>query len=318
MNKWLSRRHWNKLNERLQFDLIHPTYYSLIADRLLANCQRPAVLTVYDMIHERFPDLVDPSGKNAALKRQAIRAVQAIICISHSTKRDLLEIYPEFESRVSVIHLATSMSLDTIDWSTEIPDPPFFLYVGSRAAYKNFDRLLDAMRSVIASNPDCCLCVVGGPFTRRERECVAEAGLSQKIVHFGHATDGQLARLYNASIALVYPSQYEGFGIPLLEAMRCGTAVVAANTSSIPEVAGNAALLFDPNSTDELCEALLGLLNNTARRAAFVERGSQRALRFSWQRTAEQTMEVYGTAGEFARTSAGLAARTSSFAASTS
>ena len=185
------------------------------------------------------------------------------------------------------------MSLDTIDWSTEIPDPPFFLYVGSRAAYKNFDRLLDAMRSVVASNPDCCLCVVGGHFTRRERECVAEAGLSQKIVHFGHATDGQLARLYNASIALVYPSQYEGFGIPLLEAMRCGTAVVAANTSSIPEVAGSAALLFDPNSTDELCEALLGLLNNTARRAAFVERGSQRVLRFSWQRTAEQTMEVY-------------------------
>ena len=293
MKKRRSWKYFRKLNERLEFDLIHPTYYSPLSGQGIADCHRPIVLTVYDMIHERFPDLVDPRGKNAALKRQAIQAAQAIICISHSTKRDFLEIYPESEDRVSVIHLATSIGLDTIDWNTEIPAQPFFLYVGSRAAYKNFDRLLDAMRSVVASSPDCCLCVVGGPFTKREREGVAEKGLSRNIVHFGYATDGQLARLYNASIALVYPSQYEGFGIPLLEAMRCGTAVVAASTSSIPEVAGNAALLFDPNSTDELCESLLDLLNNTARRAAFVQRGSQRASQFSWQHTAEQTMEIY-------------------------
>jgi len=325
LSKWRQRSHFRKLYRQLSADIVHPTYYRLLSAESPARLKSPLVVTVYDMIHERLASQVKRRGRDTTMKRRAIEAAVAIICISESTRRDLLEFYPHVEERISVIHLATQWSpQDAVGDSPEqeapaasadpnVPsdklpsaaDPapgstvdapgrdPYFVYVGSRAKYKNFDRLLKAIRAVVDRHRNCRLAVVGGPFGHHESRRIAALGLADHVVPYACLPDDQLRTLYRGSEALVYPSLYEGFGIPLLEAMACGTVVVAAASSSIPEVVDDAAILFDPHSTDDLTDILLDLLDHPERRATWIARGRSRAAMFSWQRTAAATMNVY-------------------------
>jgi glycosyltransferase involved in cell wall biosynthesis len=137
------------------------------------------------------------------------------------------------------------------------------------------------------------LIVAGPPFDEEERATITSLGLEGAVQHVGVVTDQQLAGLYANSLALVYPSRYEGFGIPPLEAMACGAAVIAANTSSIPEVVGDAAQLFEPGSGDALTEALRAVLLDDPHRSALIDRGHARAATFSWARTARETRAIY-------------------------
>jgi glycosyltransferase involved in cell wall biosynthesis len=137
------------------------------------------------------------------------------------------------------------------------------------------------------------LCVVGAPFNEREEKLILDLKLSDAIEQYGYVTDAHLAKLYRCSRAFVYPSFYEGFGIPPLEAMACGTAVIASNRSSIPEVVGDAGVLFDPASSDELADILPGLHGDEGLREQLIARGYERAKSFSWEKTAAQTVEIY-------------------------
>lgn len=290
---WLSDTLFQATVRRQSFNLLHPTYYSLMANQSIESCGQPIVLTVWDFLHERFADRMDPTGVQREAKRRAILAAQVLLCISENTRQDLVERYPTVADRAIVIPLAAGLN-PTLTSSEPISRRPYFLYVGSRdPAYKNFDRLLSAFAQVVTRYPDLQLGVVGNPFTPTEQQAIASLNLEPQIQLYPHATDAQLVQLYRQSLALVYPSQYEGFGIPPLEAMACGTAVIAANASSIPEVVGNAALLFDPTSIDELTDRLLELIDQPALRSSLINQGAERAQAFSWQQTAAQTLEVY-------------------------
>jgi glycosyltransferase involved in cell wall biosynthesis len=278
--------------ERCDFDVVHPTYYFLLARRSFAEFRRPVVITVYDMIHELFPR-VDFFGAHAREKRKAVMAAQAIICISENTKKDLLERYAIPESKVTVTHLATEMDASLSYGPEPVPAKPYYLYVGSRASYKNFDGMLSAFAQVVSLEPDVALCVVGKPFSKGELKRIARLGLTDHVEHYGYANDHHLAKLYRCSVAFVYPSLYEGFGIPPIEAMSCGTAVIASNCSSIPEVVGDAGLLFDPRSKSELAEMMIHLLKDATARVGLIAKGAQRAKMFSWDKVAAQTVEVY-------------------------
>jgi glycosyltransferase involved in cell wall biosynthesis len=290
--KYLRRRGFRCLQGTLEADVFHPTYYELLSQVEWSECRQPLVLTVHDMIHERFQKELDPRGKTVERKRRAIAAATAIICVSERTKADLLEMYPIPEGKITVIPHASDLRSPPAGepWPVE---PPYFLYIGIRAFYKNFTRLLAALRNVVGRHGDVRLYVVGPPFRTQEQAQLTELGLQDHVRHRGYVTDEELARLYRGSVAFVYPSLYEGFGIPLLEAMSCGGVVVASNRSSIPEVVGDAGLLFDPTSTDELTDTLISLLESPAQRLALIDKGYQRVQQFSWQRTAEQTMAVY-------------------------
>jgi glycosyltransferase involved in cell wall biosynthesis len=281
---------------RGRFDLLHPTYYRLLTGRRLGSYRAPTVLTVWDMIDEVFPAEQDPTGEHAEWKRSAVQAAARLICISEHTKTALLERYPVPEERVSVIHLASEIDESLAHGPEPVPERPYFLYVGSRAPYKNFGGLLRAFARVAAARPGLALCVVGGPFNEEERRLIGELGLEGRLEHYGHAGDRQLAKLYRCSLALVYPSFYEGFGIPPLEAMACGTAAVVANTTSLPEVVGDAGLLFDPRREDELESMLLLLTDDGAAREELIRKGRLRAQHFGWQQTVAQTLEVYRSA----------------------
>jgi glycosyltransferase involved in cell wall biosynthesis len=291
---WIEKHYFRAVVRWERPNLIHPTYYDLLTRQPISALPCPAVVTVYDMIHEIFPSALDPDGRLARVKADAVRAAAAVICISETTRRDLLERIPVPVDRVSVIHLAGGLDPGLPAPGFHPPQRPYLLHVGSRArAYKNFDRLLRAFARVAAREPDPVLAVVGKPLDGEEVRRVADLRLEGRVLSIGPVSDGELAALYRGCVAVVYPSLYEGFGIPLLEAMACGAPVVCSDGGSLPEVAGDAALLFEARSDEALAAALGRVLEEPILLRDLRERGFRRVTAFDWRRTIDATVEVY-------------------------
>ncbi|MEQ8384398.1 MAG: glycosyltransferase family 1 protein [Coleofasciculus sp. A1-SPW-01] len=290
---WLEQYYFRAVTFLNQFDIIHPTYYLLLTRQEISQCKSPVVLTVYDMIHELFAEWMDASRELIEEKRKAILAAQAIICISENTKKDLLEQYSLPEEKVTVTYLASEIDASLSYGAESIPSRPYYLYVGNRTNYKNFECLLKAFTKAVSVQSHVSLCVVGTPFTRVEQKQIFELQLSDYIEHYAYVSDTHLAKLYRCSIALVYPSLYEGFGIPPLEAMSCGTPVIASNCSSIPEVVGDSGILFNPQVTNDLADILLDLVDQPTERDRLIAKGYQKSREFSWDKTVAQTIDVY-------------------------
>jgi glycosyltransferase involved in cell wall biosynthesis len=288
----LEKAYFGRVEAAYDFDIAHPTYYTLLSQREVGQYRCPVVITVWDMIHELFPELY-PNSEFVARKRRAIEAADAILCISENTKQDLLSRYPVDEAKVLVTYLAANLAATPVTSAQPTPSRPYFLYVGARTGYKNFHGLLSAFAVAATIATETILCVVGPRFSDDEDQLIDEFGLSGKVENYGAVSDSQLATLYQRSLALVYPSLYEGFGIPPLEAMQCGTLVIAANRSSIPEVVGDAGLLFDPDERDDLTDILVHVARHPEARQPFIERGHSRLRKFTWDKTVRDTVEVY-------------------------
>ncbi|HYW21519.1 MAG TPA: glycosyltransferase family 1 protein [Nodularia sp. (in: cyanobacteria)] len=276
------------------YQIFHPTYHYLLTREKLRKRKKPIVLTVYDLLQEVLPELIDPTGKETDFKKSAILAADVIICISESTKRDLLHYYPVSEEKVFVTHLATELNI-SLNSESPLPPSPYILYVGSRHGHKNFDRLLLAFSNLIKKDTNIKLCVVSHPFSDEENKRIFSLHLNEHIHLISWVDDSYLVKLYKNCLCFVYPSLYEGFGIPPLEAMICQAPVIASNTSSIPEVVGDAGLLFNPLSTDELTDRLLFLLDNSIVRQNLITRGLQQVKKFSWDKTVQQTVSIYNS-----------------------
>jgi glycosyltransferase involved in cell wall biosynthesis len=186
-------------------------------------------------------------------------------------------------------------------------DGPFILSVGDLQPRKNHIGLIQAFDALVQTYPQIRhkLVLAGKDtwFAPQIREAARKSRVADRILFAGFVEDEDLLRLYNACDCFVFPSFYEGFGIPILEAMACGRAVACANTSSMPEVADGAAILFDPQSTGEIVRALADILLDGGLRARLERLGLQRAAQFTWTRTAEKTMELYQDVAEATRTS---------------
>lgn len=289
LSYWLEKYYFQAVTQFTVQNVVHPTYYTLLTRQDMAKSRLPIVLTVYDMIHEIFY----PDSEYVEAKRKAIPAADIVLCISENTKKDLLERFHLSADRVKVTHLAGELDATLAYGSESVPHHPYFVYIGSRAPYKNFDTLLIAFAKAVSVRPDLRLVVVGAPFNDGELNQIEELNLHVCIEHVCHPTDAHLAKLYRCSLALVYPSRYEGFGIPPLEAMSCGTVAIAANTSSIPEVVGDAGILLDPDAVADLADSLLFLVDNPIVRDRLIAKGYEQAKAFSWDKTAAQTVEVY-------------------------
>jgi glycosyltransferase involved in cell wall biosynthesis len=273
-------------------DIIHETYYSASASSF---GRYPRVLTVFDMIHERCPESFSAADPMSSIKARAIRRVDHLFCISENTKRDLLDILDVPEEKVTVTYLAADPLPDVhVPIRHLIGDMPFLLFVGGRFGYKNF---MSTLRAVAASQWLCdnfrIVCFGGGPLTQAEHALIAELGLaSDSVVQFG-GPDTLLAALYREAVALVYPSSYEGFGIPPLEAMSVGCPVICSNASSIPEVVGNAGVYFDPADVEAQRAALESVLQASEVRSSLIAEGYVRHKNFSWARCASETLAAY-------------------------
>jgi glycosyltransferase involved in cell wall biosynthesis len=288
----LNDRYLDILGRFIPFDVAHPTYYTLLSGHV-SKYHCPVVVNVWDMVHELFAETMDPTGWNAEQKRQSIMAADVVICISENTRNDLLRYHPAVTDRVQVIYLATEMEEGMSYGPEPTPSEPYFLYIGNRLSYKNVDRLLSAFAKLAANREEVKLCLVGSPFSDSEEKHLHDLGIADRVAQIAYTTDNHLAKLYRCSIALVYPSLYEGFGIPPLEAMACGAPVIAANSASLPEVVGDAGKLFDPLNEDELLEAMREMLDHESTRQSFIEKGRQRSRAFSWQKTVDATVDIY-------------------------
>jgi glycosyltransferase involved in cell wall biosynthesis len=251
------------------------------------------VITIVDMIPEIFASELDRNGTETLAKRKAVEAADAIICISECTKRDLQERYAVPDCRITVTPLASHLSREMAFGLESVPEQPYVLFIGHRWVYKNFARALLALDRIAAKWPELVLCVVGEVLSPSEVELIRALNLIARIRPLGVVSDTQLAKLYRCSEGLLYPSLYEGFGMPPLEAMSCGTVVISSNGSSLPEVVGDAAILINPESVEEIAAALLSLRDLGSRRPAMIEQGFVRASKFSWDETARRTVELY-------------------------
>ncbi|MCJ8208431.1 glycosyltransferase family 4 protein [Mucilaginibacter sp. RS28] len=274
------------------YDIFHPTYYH---PYFLKDVKKPFVLTVHDMIHERFPESFAVNDVVAGYKRETIPAADKIIAVSHATKKDLISLYPQVADRVEVIHHGVTLQdfpQTKTPLSIDIPKN-FILYVGTRDSYKNFDRFAAAFAEVVKAHPNLYLVAAGGaPFSRTEVSYLTELDIIHRCIRF-NASDEVLAQLYQNAQLFVFPSLCEGFGFPILEAFQHCCPVACSNTSSLPEVAGEAALYFDPYDTAAIAATMLQALGKPVVREELVNRGKLRLLNFSISDCMDKTMGVY-------------------------
>ncbi len=263
--------------------VFHSSYY-----RLPARQVRRLVTTVHDFTYERYRSGL-PLLIHHREKRRSIAAADVVVCVSNSTREDLLNHFPMVDpSKVIVIPLAVDSTMFASRGNEERNTTlPYALYVGQRGGYKRFDLAVRA----VARSKDLALGIVGPPLTADERQLLVQQ-LDKRWIEFGSVDNSKLGQLYRAAELYLFPSDYEGFGLPILEAMSCGCPVVAANRSSFPEVAGDAALLVGEQDADAYAEAIAAV-RSTDRRAALVAAGQRQVTRFSWERTLAATMACY-------------------------
>lgn len=276
-------------------DIVHETYYS---SKRLAPIGSKVVLTVHDMIHELYSSDFPARDNTQALKKQAIERADHVICISENTKKDLMRFYGTPESKISVVlHGFDQLFVNAIPSdieSTSLKIKPFLLYVGQRGGYKNFSGFLKAIAASKKLIDDFYVIAFGGgKFSCEEAALISTLGFADNQVRQLTGDDTLLSSFYCAASAFVYPSLYEGFGIPPLEAMACLCPIVASNTSSMPEVIGDAAEYFDPNETDSMSCAIENVVYSEVRKAYLRNKGLVRLSHFSWGKSSAQTLDVY-------------------------
>ena len=274
----------NALREMRKSDIIHPTYYGCY---MLGRYKRKLVVTVHDMIHEKF------GGDKGTIdqKNRIIHAADHIVAISECTKKDVLELYPDIEpEKISVVYHGSSMpELQTVGKNPI--GKRYVLFVGFRSWYKNFTRFAEAMRPILETHPDLYVLCVGGEVISTE-ELGAAQNFSSRFIQ-ANLTDYELRQAYANAECFVFPSQYEGFGIPVLESFACNCPLVCSNASSLPEVAGNAAEYFDPLNTEEMSAKILRVVDDEGLREKLRASGHERLKLFSWDKTAAETLDCY-------------------------
>jgi len=270
------------------FDVFHPTLYG---DYFLEHLgSKPYVLTVHDMIIELYPEFI-----NAPLfikrKKKLVDNAAHIIAVSENTKKDIMNVFGTPEEKISVTYHGASLS-NGGSKPDNLPQK-YILYVGDRRlGYKNFAFFISSIQPILTDDKDLFVVCTGESFTGEEKNYFEALGIGDQMkIRF--VDDKQMYALYNNAQVFVYPSYYEGFGIPILEAFQAECPVVLSDSSCFPEVVADAGVFFNPKSPQDLRQAALNIFNDKDLKSRMVAKGSKRLKEFSWEKTSLQTVEIY-------------------------
>lgn len=259
----------------------------------------PAVVTCHDLIP--FKMRSNHPGFNQYFRRKHLGALTdaaAIIFVSEHTKNDFLSRFDYKEENTAVIHHAASDVFYPRDRLSSrqalgLPlDPPIILYVGSEAPRKNVETLLHAVYKIKKQTQDIILVRIGAQ-GKKSRELAANLNLEKNILYFKNVPEEALAKFYSAADLFFFPSLYEGFGLPALEALKSGCPLIASNATSLPEITEEAALLHHPLNVDAFVASIEKILSNKSIRDEYRSKGIERAKHFSWENSARKTLEIY-------------------------
>jgi glycosyltransferase involved in cell wall biosynthesis len=251
------------------------------------------VITVHDLIAELFPNEFNLSvrNKNKALIERADR----IITISENTKKDLISLFDIKEEIIDVIYHGSPFESDDVKNCHLVNKyGDYILFVGYRNGYKNFTNFCSALPHILKIFAQVKVVLVGGRnLNKQEKLLISSLGLEDQIIHLKTVSDNELIGLYKNAKTFVFPSKYEGFGLPLLEAYSCGTPVACSNTSSLPEIAKEAACYFNPNDVESIAHSIIEVLSSKEKSADLITKGYERVKSFDWEKTADETLECY-------------------------
>ncbi len=273
-------------------DVVHETYF---ARKSSAPADCPVIITVHDMIHELYDLKATHQDNTAEIKRMAVDRADHIICVSQCTKRDLMRILGVPENKVTVVYHGFEPGQYGADTPGDtVAEEPFILYVGNRSGYKNFSRFMQSVAQSERLRKDFrVIAFGGGKVTKNEQLQIRQLGFVPGQIKQVGGCDAVLAGLYKQASAFVFPSLYEGFGLPPLEAMAHNCPVISSNSSCMPEVIAEAAEFFDPMEVDEMTGAMENVLYSNERSRSLKALGTERLKKFSWGQCCTATQAVY-------------------------
>lgn len=288
INRFFINKYFKNINE----GIFHSTYYTTYS-----NLKIPQVVTVYDMTHEKFPHLFNSLGAKRFIKnkKKSIEKADAIICISEATKKSLIKFCKVDERKISVIHLG--ISNDFLNKNHSIShqinfDKPYFLFVGSRELYKNFDFFIKTF-SKWNKNKDYDIILIGKKLSQKEKYLIQKLNLKNQVHDIGFVSDDILSEYYNKSIAFVFPSLDEGFGLPIVEALASEALVLASDIEVFREIGKEMIIYFDPKDSKSLIDALDNSLKISRIEKNFHTNSEYVKNEFTWEKCFNKTIQVY-------------------------
>jgi len=267
---------------------------------LLLPARIKTVVTIHDITHRLFPSTMALPNLivEKLLMGHSLKRADYVIANSNSTAQEITNHYPFNSNKIFTIYpgspsLPIAPQGNSKMWF-DLPDR-FFLFVGTLDPRKNLPRVIEAFEQIDPKNSDVHLVIAGGSGWKNKElnQALHSGNIKKRIRLTGYVSRSQLKLFYKKAICLLFPSLYEGFGFPILEAMSCGTPVITSKTASMPEVAGDAAVLVDPNDTGAIASAMSVMMTNTALRANLITKGYQRLETFSWEKCAQETLRVF-------------------------
>lgn len=305
--KWLARI-WQRANLPIPIETFTGSINLFHATDFVLPPTRPktrTLLTVHDLSFVRVPEAASPKLKaylDVVVPRSVLRA-DCVLADSQSTKNDLIDLYQVSPDKIIVLlsgvdarfKPVSGEGLRNVREKYGLGDAPYILSVGTVQPRKNYVRLIHALSQLRAQSHNLHLVIAGGRGWLEDPiyATVANEKMQPYVHLIGFADESDLPALYSAASCFAFPSLYEGFGLPILEAMGCGTPVVTSDKSSLPEVAGDAALIVDPYKVDDLTHAIHRLVNDDSLRQTLIAKGYQRAEAFTWEKSARHLREIY-------------------------
>jgi glycosyltransferase involved in cell wall biosynthesis len=286
IQNFLNLAYTNYKVARNNYDILHVTDPD---SKFLVKIKKPLVVTIHDMVNEKSPEAHVSHARQIARKKDLIYSAAQIIAISENTKKDILQLYPVNPDKITVIYHGSPSVPKEI---AENKFGKYILFVGRRKRYKNFPFFVESVAPLLLEDKQLKLVCAGPSFTSEEGEFLKTLGVDQQVVAM-RVSDNLLYALYRNALAFVFPSLHEGFGIPILEAFASNCPVVLSNTTCFPEIAGDAALYFDPKDKQSIYNSVKKIITDKQLASELRKLGAERVSKYTWSKAAQQTLEVY-------------------------